>query len=324
MRTVCVVLIVIWHSFIIHVGGWPLPEGQRMIPLYRMLASYDFAFALEAFVFISGYLFYRSMQRHKKADLLYKKLQRLILPSVIFSILYFALYFDYCDMWDAVYRVMNGCGHLWFLPMLFWCFVLACIADRLKIPRHMVLLLALLLNLFVVGEWPLQLSRTLRFFLYFYAGYSVYPLREKISVLTDRMSYGKLAMLWGAWTMLFAVCRPLTTHLLSGDSAILDVVIARLLQVVFVMVGIAVFYLTALRVTKGKACPMFVQRLSSYSFGIYIFQQFVLWGIYYYTVLPVLIEPVLLPWVGFVVAMTVSYGLSWLFLKTKIGRFLIG
>ena len=57
MRTVLAILIVFMHSFTIYQGGWTQPENYVDIPIYKWIARISFAFTLEAFVFISGYLF---------------------------------------------------------------------------------------------------------------------------------------------------------------------------------------------------------------------------------------------------------------------------
>lgn len=61
IRIVMTVLIVFMHSFTCYNGGWPEPKGYVDIPVYKWLSRLSFAFALESFVFISGYLF--SFQR---------------------------------------------------------------------------------------------------------------------------------------------------------------------------------------------------------------------------------------------------------------------
>lgn len=61
IRVVMTILIVFMHSFTCYNGGWPEPKGFVEIPVYKWLSRLSFAFTLEAFVFISGYLF--SFQR---------------------------------------------------------------------------------------------------------------------------------------------------------------------------------------------------------------------------------------------------------------------
>ena len=57
MRTILAVLIVFMHSFTCYNGGWPEPAGFVNVPVYKWLSRFSFAFTLQAFVFISGYLF---------------------------------------------------------------------------------------------------------------------------------------------------------------------------------------------------------------------------------------------------------------------------
>lgn len=57
MRTILALLIVFMHSFTCYDGCWSEPIGFVAVPLYKWLSRISFAFTLEAFVFISGYLF---------------------------------------------------------------------------------------------------------------------------------------------------------------------------------------------------------------------------------------------------------------------------
>lgn len=57
MRCILALLIVFMHSFTCYNGSWRAPVGYVEVPLYKWLARISFACTLEAFVFISGYLF---------------------------------------------------------------------------------------------------------------------------------------------------------------------------------------------------------------------------------------------------------------------------
>ena len=57
MRCILALLIVFMHSFTCYNGGWRAPEGFVDVTLYKWLSRISFACTLEAFVFISGYLF---------------------------------------------------------------------------------------------------------------------------------------------------------------------------------------------------------------------------------------------------------------------------
>lgn len=64
--------------------------------------------------------------------------------------------------------------------------------------------------------------------------------------------------------------------------------------------------------------------LSTYTFGIYIFQQFILQYIYYHTDIRYQIGIGYLPWIAFVFTLIASLLLAWLMRKTRVGKFLLG
>ena len=57
MRCVLAFIIVFMHAFTCYNHDWVEPMGFVEIPLYKWLSRMSFAFTLEAFVFVSGYLF---------------------------------------------------------------------------------------------------------------------------------------------------------------------------------------------------------------------------------------------------------------------------
>lgn len=57
MRCILTILIVFMHAFTCYNGSWKPPAGYVDILVYKWLARISFAFTLESFVFISGYLF---------------------------------------------------------------------------------------------------------------------------------------------------------------------------------------------------------------------------------------------------------------------------
>ena len=78
---------------------------------------------LESFVFISGYLVGYQVLIKKRELIIMNKVTRLLVPSILFSLIYW-LIFNYNGIVSETffYDLVNGVGHMWFLPMLFWCF----------------------------------------------------------------------------------------------------------------------------------------------------------------------------------------------------------
>lgn len=330
MRTILALLIVFMHSFTCYDGCWRQPDGYVDIPLYKWLSRTSFAFTLEVFVFISGYLFAFQRITLNRAGggiaLIVNKLKRLILPSIIFSILYFVLFYEYNDVGDMVYSIINGCGHMWYLPMLFWCFVFGWLLEQVKIKDGWKLAFLVALNLFAVISLPLRLTNAFTFMVYFYGGYVVYKHLDKIkNSITSR----KLVVSWIVFAVLFVICRPLRDVLVPSDTSsnimkLLLIVGNHACQLLYASAGLVAFYFTAVYYTKCHQLTAVTVKIASCCFGIYLFQQFVLQLLYYKTSFPLWVGAYYLPWCGFVFAVVISFVLSCFLLKTKTGKFLIG
>lgn len=330
MRTILALLIVFMHSFTCYNGSWKEPAGYVDIPLYKWLARISFAYTLEAFVFISGYLFAFQRITLKRTgggiSLIANKLKRLILPSIIFSIIYFLLFYEYKGLGNAVYSIINGCGHMWYLPMLFWCFVVGWLLEQIKIKDRWKMAFLVVLNLLSIITLPLRLSSAFSFMVYFYAGFLFYKYADKIKPLITQK---KLVVIWLLFVVFFVVFRPLRDVLVTYDSQsiylkLIVFVGNNACQLLYASVGLIAFYGTAVCFTQHHQLSETTKKISACCFGIYLFQQFVLQLLYYKTSFPLWVGPYWLPWCGFVIAAVVSYVLSVLLLKTKTGRFLIG
>ena len=330
MRTILAFLIVFIHAFTCYNHIWRAPEGFIDIPVYKWLARTSSAFTLEAFVFISGYLFaFQSITLEKKTSLgvlITNKLKRLMLPSIIFSAAYFAIFYQFKGVGNMVYSIINGCGHLWFLPMLFWCFIGGWLLEQIKIKDSWKLAFLVALNLFTYLPLALRLSNAFSFMVYFYGGFLCYKHSEKIkSYITIR----NIIISWVVFAILFIVFRPLQ-DVLAFDPAytrikkVLFSIGNNTCQLLYAWAGLIAFFGTAVYYTQHHQLSKATVKISACCFGIYLFQQFVLQLLYYKTSLPLLVGPYWLPWCGFVVAALVSYLLSDLWLKTKVGKFLIG
>lgn len=330
MRTVLALLIVFMHSFTCYNGSWTQPAGYVEIPLYKWLTRTSFAFTLEAFVFLSGYLSAFQRITLQRTDdfwkLMVNKLKRLILPSIIFSVLYFVLFFEYKGVSNTVYSIINGCGHMWYLPMLFWCFVFGWMLEQVKIKDGWKLAFLIALNLIPKYTLPLQLSSAFSFMVYFYLGFLFYKYSDKIKAL---ITPHNLTIAWLVFIVFFVILRPMRDVLVTNEnqsiySKMLICVGNNACQLFYASAGLIAFYGTAVYYTQRHQLSDSTKKIAACCFGIYLFQQFVLQLLYYKTGFPLWVGPYWLPWCGFVIAAAVSYVLSDLLLKTKTGKFLIG
>ena len=188
IRPIAIFLLVVYHSFIIYTGGWKEPVGFQPIESYWWLAKFSYAFMLELFVFVSGYVLGLTLERKNPSfkELLVSKLKRLIVPSLIFSTIYYLCFYDLDNftivgfLWD----ILNGCGHMWFLPMLFWTTLIAFGWDKLKLPQWLKLVGVYFLPVLSLLPIPLGLSSAMYYIPFFYTGLVIYRRREDIAAFS--------------------------------------------------------------------------------------------------------------------------------------------
>ena len=197
IRPLIIFLLVVYHSLCVFTGGWVPPQGVPSNDVYWWLGHLISGFRIETIAFVGGYVFcYQCVELGRRQGLLafvWKKFKRLIIPCFVFGIAYYLLFrFNAARFtWRvAFWRVANGIGHLWFLPMLFWCFLACWLVDRLLqwlrekheawyCPVGWVLLVVLAgVSLLRVTGLKMGLSRAPYFLFYFYLGYWLRALRK--------------------------------------------------------------------------------------------------------------------------------------------------
>ena len=329
MRTILTLLIVCLHAFTCFQGGWAKPEGYVDIPLYKWIARTAFAFTLESFVFISGYLLafqQITLKKHRDLRIVKSKFKRLLIPSVIFSILYFFVFYQYDGFGHFLYDILNGCGHMWYLPMLFWCFIGVILLNKCRINDVYILLFMAFLNICWPISLPLQLSRSFYYIFYFYLGYVIYKNSEYVK---QKISLKYLIISILIFLLCFVLFRPLQETIVIGDQGVkyyrlLTSIVQNLCNFIYAVTGTISFYLVVVWHTNRKSLKSIVLNFASCCFGVYIIHQFVLKVLYYNTAFASIVGPYFLPWLGFLITLLISYYITKLLVQTRIGRFLLG
>ena len=153
VRVVLIIMLVFYHAFCIYSGRWSAIEGFPEIKFYNILDRLSSAFRLDAFVFVSGYIFgyqvrVKGESKLELKSILWSKFKRLILPSMVFSLFYILLLRDITQpVIKTVHEMLEGMGHLWFLPMLFWCFMGIWIIERIRLKSSFVFPFIFMLSL---------------------------------------------------------------------------------------------------------------------------------------------------------------------------------
>lgn len=330
IRPLAIFLLVVWHSFIIYTGGWKQPENFKPIETYWWIAKGSYACMLELFVFISGYVFALGLEKKNPTlkNVLVGKFKRLIIPGIIFSLVYYVMFYDIHNFSISSFaiKILSGCGHMWFLPMLFWTTIFVYLIDKISIPEYLKLIGCFALPVLSFLPIPLGLSTAFYYMPFFYLGVCVYRKRESILNKTSKSLIIKLLIGGGItfWIGSLAI-RDVLSQYLETSSIIVkycSLIVGKYIQIIYALLGIAFIYMFVNYFTHIKECRIskWIIELNATCFGIYLFQQFILQILYYKTSLPTIVGPYWLPWVGLFITLVTSYILTKLSLKTNIGR----
>ncbi|MCM1021675.1 MAG: acyltransferase, partial [Muribaculum sp.] len=319
MRVTLVVMIVVYHAFCPFTGNWPAFPDAEPNTTYFWIGKTMISFALQAFVFISGMLAgYQSLRRREQPynlRFIAKKARRLLLPSVVFSVIYFAMFYQWEGLPSFAISVTQGCGHLWFLPMLFWCFVALYFFSKVNIHPYWLLAIAAVGTLLTNSRLPLRIGVAMGYFLFFYIGY-----------LTPRGLLGRLSR---NYTLSLTTCLVVFIATFAYrtvyqyNSTLGGGICNNIVSSITALSGLLSFYLFVNRnISPARPLPQLLIRLSQYSFGIYILQQFILKALYYNTSLPATVGYTLLPWIAILLTLVLSTAITHLSHKSRLGRFL--
>lgn len=100
----------------------------------------------------------------------------------------------------SVLTLIEGPGHLWFLPMLFWCFLIGWCILQTKLSPKIVLPVLYLVSLIRPVELPLRLSQALYYLPFFFLGYYIYAYYDW---LKDRIKAWHLPISWGLFILTY-------------------------------------------------------------------------------------------------------------------------
>ena len=252
-----------------------------------------------------------------------------MLPCAIFSFLYIAIFGDIAQpLSRTLYDLINGYAHMWFLPMLFWCFMFIIVIERLKLKPFYKIILLLFLSLLSVDGLPLQLSHTMYYILFFYIGFSFQKYSVDISKYCSRHYVIASVISFSSLFIIFTLIKENRELIFSSNNIIVQTakfIAGKICMLIYSIAGVVMFLLVSRYIFKSKldTIPNVLIEVSNLCFGVYLFQQFLLHAIYYNSSMPQSIGPVFAPWIAFVITLLLSLLLTWTVRLSKIGRLLL-
>ena len=335
IRPLLIILLVLYHSFAPWTGAWLPFDGFEHSDVYKWIGLLSYSFMLPTFVGVSGYVwaFQREGLGRKESlfQLALKKLYRLYIPCAIFSLIYSILFQDGIGVHDSLFVdycciVLNGSGHLWFLPMLFWCFIFAWILLRINMKWIYRLASVFFLGFLSAVNLPMGLGHALYYLFFFLLGYYAYVEKESIT----RKCSSLRSLLWIVFLIFFVSTTILQERLFMPLYQIAEIkqklllyVTMNMLRVIYSTLGMLAIYLSSLEFTRNYNLKPSLIRLGTLCMGIYVFHQFILKYLYYWSDYPSMVNSYLVPWGAFIIAFSTSAIMAAILRKTKIGCKLI-
>lgn len=317
-RVFLILLMVAYHAFAPFCGAWHEVLGtEHSCHLLFIVDRYFYFGMLESFVFISGYLYQAGQKKRQIAisQLLYSKIKRLLIPTWIWGVLYSILFIDSFSFRNTIY----GIGHLWFLPMLFFCFILQKILiEKLQIPLVRNLILFSLL-IFPFPELPFHINNSFYYLFFFNLGI----LAENRTI---RFPVNNIVL-----AVIFIISLAINIYCIG---LIDDQQIVTLSQKIFRSIEYSItrgitsitgvlfyFRLSSLCVFSSGFYDKIIQ-CAKLTMGVYLSQEFVLRILYYHTSFCQAFG-LLYPFVGFILTIVISVFISYL-LNNQITKSLVG
>lgn len=327
-------MVVGFHAYYMMMVPGHFPKSAHTYhDIYFNLNAMILQFRMPLFIMISGYLFsHLENDRGKYAtfkELITNKFKRLIIPFFIFATLFMLSVNNFS--WEPYYRW--GYDHLWFLPMLFWCFIFTRLQSFLPFSKHnwwkiTLLVIFFYLNLIPQIKTPLfGLPNLLRWYFWFYFGYQLYLNRDNVYGLINKRKWLYSILFFsifvaGTW----AKCIYLSTNSIhTWYSELANISIAILIW----------FWINNLlfnNIIKKDGHLLYnFNWLNKHSYGVYVLHNWLQPFMISSTTISMfdldifaINYPIIFPFIFFLSSFFLALCLTWLLLKTKTGKFLIG
>ena len=308
IRVFAIISVVAWHSYCPYLC-WGIANSPfdglygRVFMVIAPIAN------MPLFTFLSGYLFcylYKYSDKYRDFKGFFKnKVRRLLIPYLVLGFVITMTTLNDMNPVNLFYGIPN---HMWYCLMLFWCFIVCWVVEN-KMWKWFNYPLALASLCFVIyhgayyttDKSPLGIYMLTYFYFFFYLGYIVFSKKELVIKI---MKY--------AWPLVFVLYfATMRWHLgghLLGARAILWVLLL-------------LFVVNKIKINP----PIWMKTLSKYSFGIYVFHDWIIRNVARYEPMKDIMNEhyILFPLILFILAFFIGLVLTHYLLKTKIGRFLL-
>lgn len=318
LRVFAVITLVIWHSYCPYTC-WDTAYSPINGLYYRLLTNLIPDANMPLFTFLAGYLFFYLHElkgKYKEFNAFLKnKANRLLIPYIIIGTLMNLTMYGKEPI-DILYGIPN---HLWFSLMLFYVYcVFWVIHNKCHYAVNLILALISFAVVLYKGAFPLDEKMIggffypLYYYVYFYLGFVLFKYK---SILTKHR--------------VFAFAISAVVYILTIILGGIHLDVFKSISYIILLILLSNYLLIILKIDfTGRVWKM-IERISIYSFGIYVFHQYFLWNLTRIPLCVNFLRPimesyfVIFPVLSFIAIFALSYILTHYSLKTKFGRYLL-
>lgn len=313
LRCFATISLVVWHTYCSYIC-WGVAETPAN-HLYGMVFTRLIPDAnMPLFTILAGYLFYYLLVERKKYQdfkgFLHNKVNRLLIPFLVLGTVMNITQYGK-NIIDIIYGVPN---HLWYCLMLFYVYIVFWLVERYcgtKVNRILSIFSIVLVTLIGLGAISHKIIGGLFIPAYYYC-YFFFGFWFRKNINKWKLLNGKCTIILVITVYVFST---INQHLIALTSI-------SYFLLLYILVNTQVL---SASLSKLRGVNIFCK----YSFGIYIFHQYILWNLTREPHCLLYIKPmledhyVIAPIILAVMVLSISYLLTHYSLKTKLGRFLL-
>lgn len=328
LRSFAIIAVVLYHCFSPWLYSWNWFQSS-LRPFYSFFLESIMVGRMPLFVCVSGYLFtFLFLEKGKYQEFkgfVVNKTKRLLLPCILFSIIV-SITLQSSILYDVFYTDY----HLWFLKMLFVCFMLTWIMGKYVKGKYQII--AWLFSLCMMALPDLEffsIGQFFKYYVFFYTGFLFCKYRNEISKYLDNRN----ALIIHSVVFLSACIALALVYHDNPELAMGDIIhrsrevvlIRHFLRFYTLILGFSVVD-NILSMNGGK-CHLVFTRLNDLSYGIYLLHVYILYIIHFYMFDSFVSFSdtfrSLAPFILFIFVFGLSATATYLFKKTRVGRYLL-
>lgn len=310
IRAIAIIIVVLGHSIILYSPYWGVYQTVNKVYIFELLKNIINIIQMPLFFSLSGYLFFKTMSKKKSILTFIKtKFKRLIIPFIAIALFWmipikclvnYPNYVNksFLEILQLLFSLSDS-GHLWYLPTLFFIFIIMFgVCKLLKIKeqdyKYFLIFLFLLVLSIVSSKISINLyiNNIFTYLIYFYLGFLICKYENNL------VKINKIAITF---------------------ITIMLMILALIFNNAYLNLGAAILTILMFNVVIPAKTNKVIDKISTNSFGIYLLHSPLIYITYTYLSNA---NPLLVVFINFFVFGLLAFILTDLLRKTPLKVFI--